>query len=73
MEWWDEVNLDPEVQKERSSEDMSQRPQIQLRFRDQAQHERIRKEAEVAGVSLNEYILRKLESPKLDLSRRKVS
>jgi len=52
---------------------MNSRPQIQLRFRDAAQHERIRKEAEVAGVSLNEYILRKLESPKLDISRRKVS
>ncbi len=52
---------------------MSQRPQIQLRFRDQAQHERLKDEAEAAGMSLNEYILRKLEGQKLDLSRRKVS
>lgn len=52
---------------------MSKRPQTQLRYRDREQLERLRKEAEVAGVSLNEYILRKLEGPSLDLSRRKVS
>lgn len=51
---------------------MNNRPQIQLRFRDEAQHERFREAAERAGVSLNEWILRKLEGPKLDLSRRQV-
>jgi predicted HicB family RNase H-like nuclease len=52
---------------------MNNRPQIQLRFRDDAQHERFRVEAERAGVSLNEWILRKLETSAVDVSKRKVS
>lgn len=52
---------------------MNNRPQIQLRFRDDKQHELIRELARAAGVSLNEYILRKLEGPALDISKRKVS
>ncbi len=43
---------------------MNHRPTIQFRFRTEA-HKR-------AGMSLNEYILRKIEGPRLDLSKRKI-
>ncbi len=51
---------------------MTYRPVFPLRFRDVAQKEKFEQEAKVAGVALNEYILRKLEGPKLDISRRQV-
>jgi predicted HicB family RNase H-like nuclease len=51
---------------------MNHRPTIQFRFRDEPQKQRFAEEAKRAGVSLNEYILRKLEGPKLDISRRKI-
>lgn len=51
---------------------MKIRPTYMLRFRDEAQKEQVEAEARRAEVSLNEYILRKVEGPKLDISRRKV-
>ncbi len=50
---------------------MKMRPVIQFRFRDEEQWEKCKAEAERAGLSLNEYICRRLEGPKLDISRRK--
>ncbi len=51
---------------------MKVRPPFVLRFRDEAQFERVQEEAARAEISLNEYILRKIEGPKLDISRRQV-
>lgn len=41
---------------------MKFRPQIQLRFRDEEQYLRVKLEASAVSVSLNEFVLRKLES-----------
>lgn len=49
------------------------RPTYLLRFRDKIQRDMVLAYAKRAGVSLNEYILRKVEGPKLDISRRKIS
>jgi len=51
---------------------MKVRPPFVLRFRDEKQFEQVQQEAERAEISLNEYILRKIEGPKLDISRRQV-
>ena len=40
---------------------MKLRPQVQLRFRDEAQYEQMKKNAAAAKLSLNEWLLRKLE------------
>ena len=52
---------------------MKHRPTFLLRFRDAEQFERLKAEAVRSKVSLNEYLLARVESPKLDISRRKVS
>jgi hypothetical protein len=41
---------------------MKIRPQIQLRFRDVEQHERVKRAAAEAAVSVNEWIVRRLEA-----------
>jgi len=51
---------------------VNHRPTIQFRFRTELQKQQVAEEAKRAGVSLNEYILRKIEGPKLDISRRKI-
>jgi len=43
-----------------------------MRFRTAEQYAQVKELAKIAGISLNEYILRKLEGPKLDISRRQV-
>jgi predicted HicB family RNase H-like nuclease len=62
----------PNVQSNLQETSMT-RPTYLLRFRDAQQQAQIQAEAERAGMSLNEYILRKIEGPKLDISRRKIS
>lgn len=41
---------------------MKIRPQIQLRFRDEAQHDVVRRLSESAGLSVNEWIIRVIEA-----------